>query len=666
MKIFSAILQSRDKDAATAAWILSTDGTAVTTRLGTISLNEQEFLVGHDHSVYEKTPIKLEADGADVLVLADGTINGLENAKRMLKLNMLSPATQINLVVLTPLVENSFNYALMTHPIGSLFKASDLEKLYADITSLASRVGIDIISLAGDGDKRLSSSQWTQSNFPHKYNWLTEEEFPFLIGLNTRDQISMQDILHNCKKFRNNAKYGPTRLLLFGDPENVIIAERYAFVASWDVIIHMYNTNRHFKDSVTRSSIAVHDKQDPSLVTELCFTYQLFYDEGYHGMGLLLELIYLMFTAFYDKSLTPADRMVRASIVKTVVMIWREEMTRLKAIGDHFLTRETFKDVIIGVEGLMWYLLMSQEKEMNPIVPWFFSSDCCEQTFAWLRTGQHEGRRTNLDAYDILRGLRKRNRSLELDAAGNHLLEPTVAHTRGKTLIPKPNPTRVFCGKDTNRNELRDALREGVEIAKRKISKHCKFTNCSYVSDSRLSEEDSSEDDYEISSDEDAGPEDMVSWDASGDYVTVDGVTYHRERAKEQFLNDGRTRIPAQARTWRVQPSSLKQSNLSLNKTCAGEGCVEVSVGEKIVCSVPDKGRKRRRGEERNKEKELLGTVFFISLQISSFSTQKSSINHRPMNTICTKHENIYTLWLKASADGKFFRSKRFVRHTDS
>ena len=59
--------------------------------------------------------------------------------------------------------------------------------------------------------------------------------------------------------------------------------------------------------------MAVHDKQDPSLVSQLCFTYQLFYDSGYHGMGLYLEVVFLLFTAFYDKSLSPSDRMVRVS-----------------------------------------------------------------------------------------------------------------------------------------------------------------------------------------------------------------------------------------------------------------------------------------------------------------------------------------------------------------
>ena len=669
--MFSVILQSRVKEAVNdVQWILSTDATAVTGRMGTIKLKQENFLIGHDHNVYEKTPLVFVAGDPGLLVLEDGTINGLENAKRMIKLDMISAASQMNIIVLTPLIDQSFNYCLLTHPIGNMFKSQDLEQVYADITSIAKDVFIKIISLAGDGDNRLRSLQWQKTNFPHEYIWITKEEFPVLNGLNKRGQIPMQDLLHDLKKLRNNTKYLSTKILLFADPQKVTLAERYTYAASWDIIVYMYENNVDFREQVSRSCIEVKDKQDPSLVTELCFTFQMFYNEGFHGMGLYLEMVYFLFTAFYDRSITPADRMMRASAVKTIISLWREEMNRLGVNGIHFVTLDTYKDVLIAAEGLIWYLLHCTRKvnQMNAIVPWFFTSDGCEQLFAWLRTGMRGGRHSNLDGEDITTGLSRRNKSLELDAAANHLLEPTVARTRGKTLIPVPNPKRLFLGKDTSVNELKDSLREGVELGKAMVYQHCKFTQSSIHKptdyDKEVEEDENSEE--EISSEDEESEDPIRTEDQNGEYIKIGGRVYHKERAKEDFLNRGRSRMPAQARSWRVQSSGVQESNLTLNKTCKGEGCVKLTVGDKVICSIPVKNnhsKKRMRNQEK-KEKEVFGIVFFMSVQISSFFTQKSSVNHRPVDNICIVHDNSYTLWLKSNEGGKFFKSRSFVKHS--
>ena len=128
---------------------------------------------------------------------------------------MIKAATQMNIIVLTPLCKGSFNYCLVTHPIGNMFKGPILKSLYADLTDLGQDAGIEIISITGDGDQRLRSIQLQQNHIPHKYQWLTKEEFTIVIGLNPRGQIAMQDLLHDLKKLRNNCKYLSKRLLIF-------------------------------------------------------------------------------------------------------------------------------------------------------------------------------------------------------------------------------------------------------------------------------------------------------------------------------------------------------------------------------------------------------------------------------------------------------------------
>ena len=212
-------------------WVVLTNATAVTGRLGTIKLHKEDFIVCHDHQVHKRTPLRFNHDhDSGLLVSEDGTINGLTNAKRMIKLGMLQAATQINIFVLTPLIEKSFNYCLLTHSVGATFNGEVLDKVYSQITSLAKNVDINIVSLAGDGDQRLRSFQWRQNIFPIRYQWLTKEEFPLVIGFNDRGQIAMQDVLHNMKKMRNNQKYLSTRIILFADPKDLLFEERFTLL----------------------------------------------------------------------------------------------------------------------------------------------------------------------------------------------------------------------------------------------------------------------------------------------------------------------------------------------------------------------------------------------------------------------------------------------------
>ena len=93
------------------------------------------------------------------------------------------------------------------------------------------------------------------------------------------------------------------------------------------------------------------------------------------------------------------------------------------------------------------------------------------------------------------------SRSLQLDKDGLHLMRHSVAHTRGKTLIPKPKETKMFCGKDASCKKLKGAMSEGAEIARRLISNHTQLDSfqcrISDSSDDKSSEEGSDSDEVE-------------------------------------------------------------------------------------------------------------------------------------------------------------------------
>ena len=59
---------------------------------------------------------------------------------------------------------------------------------------------------------------------------------------------------------------------------------------------------------------------------ELLLLYTHFYRAGYTGMGLYLEMGYLLFCAYYDKTLTPVERVMYASASKAIMVKWREKV----------------------------------------------------------------------------------------------------------------------------------------------------------------------------------------------------------------------------------------------------------------------------------------------------------------------------------------------------
>ena len=457
----------------------------------------------------------------------------------------------------------------------------------------------------------------------------------------------MQDSLHAMKKMRNNAKYLSTKLILFCNPANITMENRLKYVVRWDVIFELYSKNKRFRQRTPKSSVLLTDKQDPSAVADLCYYYQAFYDMEYHGTGLWLEMTYLMLSAFFDKSLSPEDRIVNISIVRTVLITWKEAMTKLRARTKHMSTKYTFDDTLIALEGLQLYILLTAVNYKDQdITPWLFSSYACEQLFAFLRIGIHAGRRTNVAAKDVVSGMAKCNRSLELDAAGFSLMPQTVAHSRNRLLIPNPNPQKIFKGKDTSMARLKGAIREGVEQGRRLLRNHCDFDGEAF--DSTDESDDESDEEYCIQGVDE--PEEGAG------IVTIDGELHHISSAVEVFLNDGKDRMPAQSRFRRFQ--GHKGSKISLDKPCPNRsngGCKTLSIGGHAWFEVKQKTKPTPKTSKILKVR-VRGQALFISYRRAVGNG--SSVSCVPVNTVCVTHQSNYHVWLKSKIDNKLLDSQ--------
>ena len=278
---------------------------------------------------------------------------------------------------------------------------------------------------------------------------------------------------------------------------------------------------------ISRSAIEVLDKQDPSLVTELLLLYEQFYDAGY------------LFCAYYYKGLNPLERIKFASASKAIMVLRRESLQKLKCLGRHFMTNQTFKDMMTAIDGLILYIIDCVKYEAE-IVPWFLSSDSLKQLFSWLRVGRYEGRRTNLDYLTVVQGAGKSNQNYAMDGEGLHLLEPTIPHTRGGRLLSQPPDDEIiiYTGKDICLAEVRIALGTGSELGQDKFANHTSFAPVNTpvsVTRGRGNNEDETED---VS--DDGVDTDKLEFDFE-DGMFEFGSRYHINTAVSKFLNDGRT-----------------------------------------------------------------------------------------------------------------------------
>ena len=307
-----------------------------------------------------------------------GLINGFSAVGQLEEDGQIQRASLANVMMLVPLIQDTFHYGLLTFPVGSFCDHKSLYELYVRIVQLARQLGINIVSLVGDGDPRLRKIQNTYSYHSTTSNFLTHElVFPLILGFGRLwMDIPMQDFLHCLKKLINQPKYISTKSMIMCSAANLTTENRLQYAVGWELVYIAWDISDDFRDAVSRSAVILNDKQNPALAAELSYTYGIFYQLGFNSMGLYLECINLLMLSFLDRRLSPVERLTSVGCVKAVFQLWREASIRERSLTTQFITTQTFKDVICAIEGLIMYIFkLSVEYPDSDIVPWYYSSE---------------------------------------------------------------------------------------------------------------------------------------------------------------------------------------------------------------------------------------------------------------------------------------------------
>lgn len=647
-------------------WFLSSDATATTNRLGIQKHSNGNFIIGLDHNYDKCAALSTGHDPNQGPILDSGLINGLSAVSQLEEDGHIQRASLANVLILVPLIQDSFHYGLLTFPVGSFCDHKSLYELYERIVKLARTLGIHIVSLVGDGDSRLRKIQNTYGYHSTTSNFLTELVFPLVLGFGSLwMDIPMQDFLHCLKKLLNQLKYLTTRAIIMCATSNLTTENRLKYSVGWELVYLAWETSDDFRDAVSRSAVILNDKQNPALAAEISFTYGIFYQLGYNSMGLYLECINLLMLSFLDRRLTPVERLRSVGCVKAVFTLWREASDRDRSLTAHFITKQTYSDVTCAIEGLIMYIYkISVEYPDNDIVPWFFSSDPCEMAFAYMRTAHHMGRQTNLDGKDVCKGLERKNRSLALDTENIHLIEHDVAHTRGQSLIPdqKGCAHTVFKGRDVKLKDIKLALNEGAEWGRILFEKYSHYESNEEKQEEYDDEWETASTDIETDTEDtehDKELSDMVdhlNCDTNTMECNVDGNTYHIDYAVQKYCNGGRTTLGAQARKRRFYKKDITSKvNLEGRIFCPLEdrkNCKVLTVSDKFICSL----KKQKKGCEAT----VYGEVMYATCNTYASSGSKSSVSSIPTKTVCLTHDLAAVFWVKTE-DGHLVPCDNFL-----
>lgn len=121
--------------------------------------------------------------------------------------------------------------------------------------------------------------------------------------------------------------------------------------------------------------------------------------------------------------------------MKSFIRLWRSWLIANNySCGQHFLHSSSHTDTNSICDSFLCLLLYCHKNDLW-FCPQYYTSDHCEQAFCFCRIARYKGRRTNISGTDLIDGLERRNRSIELESHVKSFDPEPVAHARSRSML---------------------------------------------------------------------------------------------------------------------------------------------------------------------------------------------------------------------------------------
>ena len=652
---------------------ISFDATAVTgrfqTRKSSRSEDEERIIYGlSSPDPLQKTLINITRPRDDEARLIQNKssicINGMENTLDLIEEGAISRAKSYMAMVALALIPGSRPYCVGMYSVAKGSDSNALFTAHRQVVSIATKSGLNVVTLPGDGDVTLRSIQWGFFTCK-RYNWFTELTIPlhlFYDSNGERPMFSLQDPLHVLKKLRNNVKRLETRCLALGYDKR----KEKQFTVRWDLIYTFFKFHPEVMLHASISAMNLTDKQDPSLVMDISRLYEFLITYEYTSLGLYFKATHYIAEAYLDKQLDPYQRVYKVWWAKTFFVTWHDNVS----YKGQFITDQTYKDMICACDALILYITLLIRKFPDAVITTeILGSDQNEQLFAFIRVSYAGGRSRNIDAAKMAFGIEKKNVRSELS-----LPEDTsvVAHTRGRTLmrpvVPCPMATSsstpavevnaveeatVWTAKMMNIGQLMTTMNKASEDCIKEGKQHKlpvflqeldpQERTGRRVQNGINNEEDDS-DDEAVDNEEEIPPVEFED-DGDTDSKKISTKLYgplNLRTAEVLLLNGGRSTLSTTSRISRFEGDSFgisSDSRTYFQQDCGCTGKSHIKIGD--VRTLPEFVAKNM------DPKNIKGEIRFISYKSC------------PLTFFCPKHSSIAgspNIWLHRN--NKYFRCR--------
>ena len=222
-------------------------------------------------------------------------------------------------------------------------------------------------------------------------------------------------------------------------------------------------------------------------------------------------------------------------------------------LDDHFLAPATYTDINIICDSFIALLIYSIKNDLW-FCPHYYSSDHCEQAFCYCRIARYLGRRTNISGSDILHGLSRRNRSVEITSYMQILQPQPIAHARSKSVMDLPKDSSFHNEKASAVGGLPDVvsiMNQATYFASYIVTQLDGVNAVTGMTQDELGpmERDLIIQEYKLDISKTRLEQKLK--EKTGDNVTVDGMQMNIKTCMAIYANGGHTRLPSASRASR-------------------------------------------------------------------------------------------------------------------
>ena len=354
--------------------------------------------------------------------------------------------TQARVMIINPLHPDMPKLPILMHPTCNRFDSEfvkgqwdQTDHLY--ITHIEASIG-PLIGRSSDGDARRRKLMLLNASSlqGHRYQPIPREYgFIFSCRKETHQDESYsirdlfdQDFIHNVKKMINHL-YHATREMKIGpyDVHKNHIAQVYQV---FGIVEH----------GLSQEDVLRNDRQNFRSAQRVCFSKVQdclkklidgdqegrVPDQSYTGTWVFLQVVWHYVEIFLSGKASLMERIKYASLVCHFLGIWHNHVKRNGLLSKHFLSRETYTDVLLSCHSAV--ILICFMRDNFPNVHCHLSltgSDCCESFFS--KNGQWVGNRHN---YTFARMERNRSHMIRLEQIWVNPNAPVFArpHPKGE------------------------------------------------------------------------------------------------------------------------------------------------------------------------------------------------------------------------------------------